>query len=286
MLEPKPLLVQASVRMQKVFSKRYTVITQRLEKTLNYNSNPEFSIISLYLILKFIEREFNQLDKEIENKVTDEIEYAYYLGFAFGLMSYYEGIGVKYTFESVMKEVPFMVDKTVLIGIKNVTMKDLLQVTKNTEFTTKRFIQDIMTKHLNVKNMKNMGRQELADIIIKDLTGKKLQKAIQSNMIAVVDKAGRQWRTENYVDMVVQTKAHQVYVQGIKDFATKNEGNGDLAKIPYNSLTTDACKQFQGMTISMTGMTAGYRTYDELKATGLIFHPRCRHFPVPIPKKE
>ena len=284
MIEPKPLLVQASVRVQKVFNKRYLEIVKKLEVVLNYEKNPAFSITSLYIILKFIEREFDQLDEELQQKISDEVEFAYYLGFAVCLMSYYDSVGIDYTFEAVMKEVPTIIDKTTLVSVKDITMKDLLQITKNTEYTTKRYIQDVMTKHLTVDHMLSTDRKDLADVLLKELTGKKLQQNIQKNMVAIIDKAGRQWKVEDYIDMVIQTKAHQVYVQGLKDFVGKNDGQGDLARIPHNPLTTDDCKQFEGMIISMTGQTAGYRTYDDLKSTGRIFHPRCRHFPVPFSK--
>lgn len=280
-VQPRPLLEQASIRMQKVFTKTYIEISKKLRTSLDYNRNPEFSAISIYMLYKYLERHFEELNKNIENKVSDEIEFAYYLGFAMGLMSFYDSTGIEYTFESVMKEVPTMIDKTVLINVKDVTMKDLLQVTRNTEYSVKRFIQDVMTKHLNVKQMKNMGRTDLANLLVKELEGKKLQTAIEDNMIAIIDNAGRRWKVNTYIDMVVQTKAHQVYVQGLQDFAAQNNGNGDLARIPVNPTTVDACLNFEGLIISMTGATAGYRTYAELKATNLIFHPRCRHHPKP-----
>lgn len=280
-IQPKPLLEQASIRMQKVIMQEYKEITKKLQTVLDYNKNPEFSVTSLYLIYRFVEREIDKLDKNIRNKVSDEIEFAYYLGFAMCLMSYYDSAGVSYTFESIMQEIPVMIDKTVLIDVKDTTMRDLLQVTQNTEYAVKRFIQDTMTKHLNVKNMRNMGRQDLAYMLVKELEGKALKESIEKNMIAIVDKAGRRWQVDTYVDMVVQTKAHQIYVQGLQDFAVKNDGNGDLARIPHNPLTVDACKNYEGLIISMTGATEGFRTYAELKATGNIFHPRCRHQPIP-----
>lgn len=240
-----------------------------------------FLSISVYSLFKFVESQFNDLDAELDSTVSDEIEYAYVLGFAVGLMAYYNSIKVAFTFKSVMAEASLGVDKAVLIKLKAVAMKDLLQVTKNTEYMTKKLIQDVMAKHLTINQMKNLGRDDLANLIIKDLTGKKLKGDIQKNMVAIVDKAGRRWTVDNYVDMVTRTKAQEVYVKGMQTFADKNGGNGDLARIPHNILTVDACKEFEGMIISMTGATEGYQTYDELRSTGMIFHPRCRHTPEP-----
>lgn len=291
MADVRAVLEEASVKMQRVFTKRYVQIRRELNRSLNYSNNPDFALISLYFLYKFISSVIADLNHDIENQISDQLEFAYYLGFALGLMSYYDSMGISYTFKAVMLEVSTMVEKSVLIEMKKVTMNDLLQVTRNTEFVVKKYIQDTLNKHLTIKNMQNMGRTDLSSLLINELTGKQLKNAIEDNMIAIVDKAGRRWKVESYVDMVVQTKAHQVYVQGLQDFAKKN-GGGDLARIPFSPTTTDACLKFEGMIISMTGASAGYRTYAELKATNLIFHPRCRHHPKPywneaqIPKDD
>ena len=278
---PRALLADSSLRVNKKFSATYSNIYKKLSVSLDFKSNPMFLLISIYSLYKFVESQFNDLDNELDSTVSDEIEYAYVLGFAVGLMAYYDSIKVAYTFTSVMAEASLGIDKAVLIKLKKVAMKDLLQVTKNTEYMTKKLIQDVMTKHLTINQMKNLGRDDLANLIIKDLTGKKLKGDIQQNMVAIVDKAGRRWNVDTYVDMVTRTKAQEVYVKGMQTFADKNGGNGDLAVIPHNPLTVDACKEFEGMIISMTGATEGYPTYDELRSTGMIFHPRCRHTPQP-----
>ena len=278
---PRALLEKSSLRVQKAFDTTYSRIYRKLSIALDFSHNPMFLAISIYSLYKYLDSEFGSLNAELEDKVSEEIEQAYLLGFAVGLMAYYNSIKVSFTFESVMAEASLGVDKAILIKLKKVAMKDLLQVTKNTDYMTKKLIQDVMTKHLTINHMKNMAREDLANAIIKDLSGKKLKGDIQKNMVAIVDKAGRRWNVDSYVDMVTRTKAQEVYVQGMKNFADKNGGNGDLAVIPYNPLTVDACKEFEGMIISMTGATEGYPTYDELRSTGMIFHPRCRHTPQP-----
>ena len=55
----------------------------------------------------------------------------------------------------------------------------------------------------------------------------------------------------------------------------------DLAIIPSKG-AKDHCKNFEGMIISLTGLTKNYPTYDQLKATNLVFHPRCKHNPIPV----
>lgn len=284
--DPRALLEQSSIRVTKTFATSYTKVYKKLQTSLDFKSNPMFLLVSIYSLYKFLDSTFGELDAELEEQMSDEIEYAYILGFAMGLMAYYDSMKLSYTFKSVMKEVPNMMDKAALIKLKKVAMKDLLQITKNTDYTTKKLIQDVMSKHLTIQHMKNIGRDDLANAIIKDITGKKLKGDIQKNMVAIVDKAGRRWNVDTYVDMVTRTKAQEVYVKGLQHFADKNNGNGDLAVIPHNMLTKDACLNYEGMIISMTGATEGYPTYEELRSTGDIFHPRCRHTPQPYWSEE
>lgn len=74
--------------------------------------------------------------------------------------------------------------------------------------------------------------------------------------------------------MVVNAKMQEAYHEAIRESAITR--NRDLAQISDNG-ATDSCASFENMVISMTGATKGYPTYDQLKATGMIFHPNCRH---------
>lgn len=280
-INARPLIVESNLRVVRAFEKTYTEIANNLSKSLSYNHNPEFTLISIYLIYKYLDRKFEELRADIQTIVNDETDYLYYLGYGLGLMSFYDSIGTSYTVSSILAEVPSMVDREILVQIKNVTMIDLLQVTRNTELSIKQFIRDTMTKHLNIRNLQNMGREDLYKKLVSELTGKKLQQAVKDNMIAIVDKAGRRWKVDNYVEMVARTKAQEIVTDGMKQYVENNNGHGDLARIPVNPTTVDACLDFEGLIISMTGATKGYRTYDELKATNLIFHPHCRHTPIP-----
>lgn len=278
---PRAVLKQSSIRMQKTINSKYSDIHTELRKNLDYETNPMFSVISLAVMYQYVESVLNDLTGELNSSVSDEIETAYILGTMLGLSSRYEAFSLPYTVSTLQIEATQEINFSKLIDVKNVTMQDLLQMTRNTEYSVKRLIRDTMTKHLNVQNMLNSGRQDLANILIQELTGKQLNQTITENMIAIVDKGGRQWKVSDYVDMVTRTKAQQVYIEGLQDFANENGGNGDLARIPVNPTTNDPCLYYEGMIISMTGATAGYRTYDELRATGHIFHPRCRHTPKP-----
>lgn len=279
-IDVRTLLDNASLKVQRVYGKHYSKLVQYLTKSLSYDSNPNFSVYSAYTIDRVMEQLLRDMNSDLRLTAEEQIEFSYYIGIALGLKGLYDSTGTSYTFKSLLEEAPTYADTTALARIKSSTVRDLTEITKVAQLSTQRLIQDLTVKHFNVSNLVATGRDDLVKIAIQDIKGKVLKEAVEKNLVAVVDSRGRKWKLNTYVDVVVQTYAHRMYVNGLKDFAGAT-GKGDLAKIPYNASTTDACMQFQNMVISMTGQTAGYMTYDQLANTGHIFHPRCRHHPIP-----
>lgn len=268
--------------IMRTYETAYTEITKQLKQTLNYNKNPLFKTVSHYVIDKYVEQRLQQLSRDLKVVVPSGIDTAFSIAYTEALAQKHIEQGIKnINLEELLKEAPtVMKNGKVATSLGEVTMQDLLQITRNTEYAVKKLIRETFSKHMTVQTMIQKGRKDLANKIIKDLTGKKLDNLIEQNITAIVDRAGRRWNVNTYVDMAVKTKYHQAHVEGIKQFVQDYNGYGDLARIPVKKDTVDACKAFEGMIISMTGATAGYKTYNELKATGLIFHPRCRHNPV------
>ena len=89
-----------------------------------------------------------------------------------------------------------------------------------------------------------------------------------------VDKAGRRWDSKKYFEMLTKTvmanAANEAYVNTLLQ-----EGH-DLVKVNMNG-AKDACRKWEGKILSLTGATKGHPTLDEAKATGEVFHPRCKH---------
>ena len=88
------------------------------------------------------------------------------------------------------------------------------------------------------------------------------------------DKAGKKWDGKVYLDMLTHTVMSQAQISAYTNTLT-NEGH-DLVKIPQNG-AKDACRNWEGKILSLTGATPGFPTLAEAKASGEIFHPRCRH---------
>jgi hypothetical protein len=98
----------------------------------------------------------------------------------------------------------------------------------------------------------------------------------------IIDNAGRRWSVDNYARVVVKSKLAQAHREGAMDRAVAD--GYDLARISAHG-AKDACKNFEGLLVSITGKTAGYPTVVQLKASGLIFHPNCMHLVQPCNPK-
>lgn len=278
---PERITDESVDRIIKAYEDAYKDIHRKLKVALDYKKNPNFSQTSIYSINKYIESRLRDLRVDINNVVPKELRKAVEVGYTEQLMAQYLALGINKSFNEAWKDVPFSrINDTIGEQMAKDTMTDLLQITNNTEYAVKKFVRDTFSKHMAVQSLQNAGRKDMIKVVMKDLTGKRISQEIENNMIAIVDKAGRKWKLDTYVDMVVRTKFHQARVEGIKEYIN-DTGKGDLAQIPiHNAL--DECREFEGLVISMTGVTEGYRSYEELKATNKIFHPRCKHVPKPV----
>ncbi|MFP5303468.1 hypothetical protein R2R70_20030, partial [Cobetia sp. SIMBA_158] len=70
------------------------------------------------------------------------------------------------------------------------------------------------------------------------------------------------------------TKLNQAHVEGVRVGGL--ERGIDTAIISTHN-AEDECKNFEGMIISLNGLTEGLLTYQELYNSNLIFHPNCQH---------
>lgn len=95
----------------------------------------------------------------------------------------------------------------------------------------------------------------------------------------ITDAGGKRWDLTTYSKMVAKTKLQQTQLEGAKVRALDNDS--DLAVISSHG-AKDSCRHFEGMIVSLTGRTKGYKTVAELRNSGLIFHPNCRHNVHPI----
>lgn len=158
----------------------------------------------------------------------------------------------------------------------NDTYRDLLRATRNTDTRLKKIIRDISSEVLQIQGLLAGNNKQMAKVLLDRLTEDSVFKRLtEEGLLGIVDAGGKRWRLDTYTKMVVNTKITDAHLQ-----ATKQTGlqiGADLAVISYNATTTDACLNWEGVVVSVNGLTPGYPNLDDAIATNEVFHPNCRH---------
>lgn len=264
---------------EREYKRLYNELLDELTDKFSYGSEPtQKEVMS---VIAQIERRMNELHKQIANDVSVEIQKNYISGHAnhSAVVEQITEMAILQTFA------PFsLINSHKAEQLIADTMDDLLFATQHTSKCLKKIVRDVFNKHLTLAGLQGTNYTELAKIIRKELTRKGFSETLLTHgFIGIIDKKGRKWNLKTYVDMVVSTKMTTAYHEGLKDKAI--ESGKDLARVSEKGSKTP-CKYFEGMIISMTGQTEGYMTYDQLQATGMIFHPNCQHTCLPVGKIE
>lgn len=280
---PARILEESMEGIAKLYGESYSLLFKELLDELvdNFGVLASPSYQSQLALLVMVEKRMEELDSVVASQVKAELEKAYVSASLFSALAE----GTVKTIEDLKGAVPYSTLNTYKMEqIVSDTMEDLLFSTKHTSKELKKFIRDTFSKNLHYHALKEESQKNIKKLIEKELSKKFLKESLEKKgFVGIVDSSGRKWNTKNYVDMAVKTKLNQAYVEGLKDRA-KESGN-DLAIIPIKG-ATDSCRHFEGMIVSLLGTTEGFPTYDDLQATGLVFHPRCVHSPFPAGKLE
>lgn len=257
------------------YKKLFTDLLNQLEADFGVLASPSYQ--AQLKTLQMIESRMKELDSKIMKMVTEELEKNYVSGNVFHTLST-ETIN---TIEQLKGVIPYSdLNMYKMEQIVKDTMEDLLFSTQHTSKELKKYVREVFGKNLQYYAVRNESQNNIKKILEKELSKKFMKESLEKKgFVGIVDSSGRRWNTKNYVDMAVKTKMNQAYTEGLKDRAI--ETGYDLAVIPEKG-AKDSCLYFEGIIISLTGETKGYMTYDQLQATGLIFHPRCSHSPYPI----
>lgn len=229
---------------------------------------------SLLSQISFILR---QLDSNTDQWVRQTITATFTEAQAQSLVS----MGVAATLTEATGMVTFsMLARDNVEAIISDTYGDLLLATQNTERKIKQLVRNAVSDTMRVKAVEQWGRRITRNEVVDRLTRAGLSRKLDAEAwVGIVDKAGRRWNLSTYSEMVVRTKMQQAHVEGVRVEAL--DRGVDLAVISSHG-ATDPCRNFEGMVISMNGLTPGYRTYAELRASGKIFHPNCGHHITPL----
>ncbi|NUJ19556.1 minor capsid protein [Bacillus glycinifermentans] len=206
---------------------------------------------------------------ELDDKTKEWVEKNIPIAARQGVINTIIALGIAQTVEKASQIASFSrLNKEMVAAAVADTQADLLAVTQNIDRKTKaavrKAVSDSMRYHMT---RGENGRRTIAADIRNTLQ--------QSVRTGIIDAAGRRWRPEVYADMVTRTKMMETYRE-----ATTNEAlrrNVYYAVISSHG-ATDACRNYEGKIMKLTDDAPGdYPTYDQLKASGQIWHPNCKH---------
>jgi Phage minor capsid protein 2 len=159
---------------------------------------------------------------------------------------------------------------------------DLLKATGNTHENIKKLVRQVVSKEIAGQGRSGMigKKSNMMKRVEQQLRKQFLENGIKDADVAIIDRAKRKWKLKTYSEMAVRTKMNMAYIDAIREEALQ-EGT-DLAIISTKPDTYDECKNYEGMIISLNGLTSGYLTYEGIKKTKECFHPNCGHYVRPV----
>jgi Phage minor capsid protein 2 len=262
----------------KYLSKEYAKIAKTLQKGLELDmKNPDRHTIRQVELLKQVSFMIKQMDKPMYERIEKYIKESYMDGRAYHMLSVGQATSMSKALDAQSWN---RVNKGKVEALVNDTYKDILLATKHTENSIKELVRDSVKKVAQYQSLSNQNYKPQAEQLKKELIGRGLsERIVKEGFVGVVDKRGRRWDVGVYSKMVMKTKVNDAFKEGVMQRG-KEEGM-DLAVISDHS-AEDACSKWEGVVVSMNGLTEGYPTYAEARATNQVFHPNCEHSLHPI----
>jgi hypothetical protein len=152
------------------------------------------------------------------------------------------------------------------------TQSDLLAITQNIDRKTRSAVRQAVSESMRANVSAGVNGRRTISRDILDSMRKSLGDSVNTG---IVDAAGRRWKPEVYAETVARTKLQNVHVEATTNEAIRREA---FYAVISSHGATDACRYHEGRIIKLTPDAPGnYPTYEELRATNQIFHPRCQH---------
>lgn len=160
------------------------------------------------------------------------------------------------------------------------TMKNVLAITDNMAEEMQKEIRKASMNVISSGIARSRNSTVMSDELKEQI--KKIKEDLKGAVdTAIIDAGGRRWSVDHYTDMLARTKLTEIQREATQNEAIRRDAF--YATISFNGSTKDACRYHQGRIIKLTAEAEGnYPTYDQLKATGQIFHPNCKHHIVPF----
>lgn len=159
---------------------------------------------------------------------------------------------------------------------------DLLSTKQRSFITlsTEALVSDIHAVTQSIERQTNVAirKMQVEAMRSAELTRSAVNDIIDGTDIAIIDRAGRRWKTQTYLDMLANTSLMNAYRDAAVLEGLTN-GNG-LGQITSHPKTRDACLNHQGKIVKLSPDVPGdYPYYRDLSH---IWHPSCRHRIIPL----
>lgn len=172
------------------------------------------------------------------------------------------------------------------------TQPNKLQISALVDDASKSFGDALTLVGRNVRSITTQAfqreiRARIAEGVVTAETRKQIVAGVKQQLrdrglTALVDRGGKNWTLDRYADMLARTKLREARNTGL---GSKMLENGqDLVQVSINGSDHEACADWEGKILSMTGKTDGFDTVDQATSDGL-FHPNCKHTVNPIEPK-
>lgn len=156
------------------------------------------------------------------------------------------------------------------------TFEDVLQATTYMDKSLKQLVREVQAEVLRVAVAQQRVSRDMVNELRTDLTKIGFSKSLlDDHWRGIIDARGNRWDLTTYVKMLTRTKVQRTQIEGVRQMLLEH-GEHDLAIISSHN-AKDACRHFENMIISLDGLTEGFPTLAEVRASGLIFHPNCQH---------
>jgi Phage minor capsid protein 2 len=229
----------------------------------------DFQRANAQAVLKDIADILAELDENAAAWVEENIPKAALDGVARAIVA----LGVVETLEEAKTIAKFnKLNRELVKAVVADTQSDLLAVTQNMNRKVKAAVRQTVAESMRSNMTKGInGRKTIRADIVAEMR-KRLGDAVNTG---IIDAAGRRWKPEVYAEMVTRTKMMLAHNE-----ATRNEAiaRGAYYAIISSHNAVDACRFHEGRIIKLTPDAPGeYPTYEQLRETGQIWHPMCRH---------
>lgn len=237
---------------------------------LSVEYGEEVHVESMTTMLNRIDSITRTLRNNLRSAVDDIVETAWRLGYT----TAQEELGdySEITYSDNQQEM--------LEVLKRDTYNDMLVATNYMSESAKKFVRTKTSQIMQLQQANREGQKQLAYALARQLESGKLSKdASKYGFTGIVDRAGRKWRLNTYCEMVVRTKTTQAHIYATAEQA-KELGCNLFIISSHNAI--DACSKWEGAIITVGEQSDEYPSYEELRDSGDIFHPNCKHHITPV----